>query len=271
MTESSSIPYKLIQVFDDPDNGFRGNIAAVIVLDSMPESSVLQRIAADLAQPATSFIVPSAANQTFEIRWFAPDAEIGLCGHGSLAAIAFLSLLAPQSSHFTLNFKGGTIQGICDDNYQASIILEGIPVLKKLTPDEALVIGIGKPIIEYWHTANKDIVVLNSEDEVNDMTPDFAKLRERQTFGYSVTSIGNEANFVSRTLVPHVGQLEDHATGSSHAALVPFWSKLLGLKTMDALQLSPRKGKFHCHYNSENNQVSIAGHYSIIAEGSITI
>ena len=70
------------------------------------------------------------------------------------------------------------------------------------------------------------------------MTPDFQKLRTMEMFGYIVTapSSSEEIDFVSRTIIPHVQQLEDPATGSSHAALVPFWANKLN------------KNNFKCPY-----------------------
>ncbi|MGB0178260.1 MAG: PhzF family phenazine biosynthesis protein, partial [Owenweeksia sp.] len=88
---------------------------------------------------------------------------------------------------------------------------------------------------------------------------------ESEVFGYVVTAAGNKVDFVSRTLVPHVQQLEDPATGSSHALLTPFWAKRLGKNTLYAHQLSSRGGAFNCTYNDE--KVQLNGRFSILATG----
>ncbi len=97
------------------------------------------------------------------------------------------------------------------------------------------------------------------------MRPDFAKLRESEIFGYAVTAPGDQVDFVSRTIVPHVQQLEDHATGSSHAALTPFWAERLNKNQMQALQLSRRGGRFVC--SLEGDQVTLEGKFSVLARG----
>lgn len=262
--------FQLIQVFDDPSKGFRGNISSVVLLDKLPEQELMQRIASDLAQPATTFLAPTGHNSEFEVRWFAPDGEIGLCGHGSMAAMAFLSQRSPGGL-YTLHYNKGKLTGQAFEENRAQINLNAIPTKEKLPVDEALREGLGIPILEYWHTNNKDIVLVDSQESLRNMNPDFNRLRDRDTFGYSVTAKGDKVDFVSRTLVPHVGQLEDHATGSSHAILVPFWAERLGKNKLEAEQLSPRKGKFSCGFDSGKRIVSLTGGFSIIAKGDILI
>ena len=263
-----STPFQLIQVFDDPSAGYRGNIASVLILESRLEVHEMQKIATDLAQPATTFLYPGPTENEYEVRWFAPDGEIGLCGHGSMAAVAFLGSKF-KGSEYLLHYKQGTVAGKFLSEDKVQISLTGILVSSRLNVDSALEEGLGIPIVEYWHTANKDLVLVESEDDLLNMQPDFSRLRDRETFGYTVTAPGNAKDFVSRTLVPHVQQLEDHATGSSHAILVPFWADRLGKNILHAVQLSPRKGLFSCEYMQESNQVVLTGNYSIIARGEL--
>jgi PhzF family phenazine biosynthesis protein len=61
---------------------FAGNPAAVCFLEHWLAESVLQRIAKENNLSETAFLVPCA--QGFQIRWFAPDKEIQLCGHATL-------------------------------------------------------------------------------------------------------------------------------------------------------------------------------------------
>ena len=262
--------FQLIQVFDEPTRGFRGNISAVMLLDQLPSKDVMQSIASDLAQPASTFLAATGKSEIFDVRWFAPDGEIGLCGHGSMAAMAFLNQLYP-GKEFQLNYSNGSVHGQSDNAQVARIELNQISVQKSLPVDDALREGLGIPILEYWHTLNKDIVLVDSEEYLLHMKPDFNRLRDRETFGYCVTAPGENADFVSRTLVPHVGQLEDHATGSSHAILVPYWADKLGKNQLEAEQLSPRKGKFSCVFDPASGLVQLTGHYTIIAEGEMSI
>ncbi len=255
-------PFSLIQVFDDPARGLLGNTAAVIMLQAALNDSKMQQIAADLNQPATAFLWPAEAENDYYVRWFAPDSEIGLCGHGSLAAIACL-----DKEEVILHYRQGIIKGRQLDSALCSISLDAIENKGKAVPPAVLEPGLGIVVQDYYLTDNKQIVVVESEEALKYMRPDFALLRESEVFGYTITAPGDEVDFVSRTLVPHVQQLEDPATGSSHAALTPFWAKRLNKTKMTAHQLSKRGGKFICELDKE--QVILTGHYTRLAEGTL--
>ncbi len=260
-----TIPFSLIEVFNDPARGFKGNISSVLLLDAALSDGDFQSIALDLNQPATTFLWPSSELNSYNIRWFAPDAEIGLCGHGSLAAISYLAKVVGLTGEIELRFPTGQIKGAVAGGHEAYIIIDPIPVLSEKAIPEALAQGLGVPVKGFFTTENKQIVLLEDEETLKNMKPDFARLRESKIFGYSVTAPGNDVDFVSRTLVPHVQQLEDHATGSSHAALAPFWAKRLGKAKLSALQLSPRGGKFTCEVSSGG--VKLTGSFSTLARG----
>ena len=265
-----SVQFKIIQVFDQPEKAYRGNVAAVLMLHELPDEEAMQAIAADLAQPATTFLAPAPVHGEFLIRWFAPDGEIGLCGHGALAAVAFLQDHA-YSAELKLHYSNGLVKGNGLGQNMAEIGLPAIEITGTEEPDQALTEGLGVPIKSYHPSGNKDIVVLESERDLVRMSPDFARLRDRQTFGYAVTAPGERTDFVSRTLVPFVSQLEDHATGSSHALLTPFWARKLSREDLTAEQLSPRKGSFSCHFDERNNEVWLKGHFKILASGEMSL
>lgn len=263
----------LITVCTDAALNFKGNTAGVILLENPVDGKEMQRIAKELNQPATTFLWAVADEEnTYNVRWFAPDAEISLCGHGSLAAFAFLknngnseveweATLDEHVEHkMVLKYEGGEIIGNATKDF-TEMHLNGISIIKKLSIPQELKEGLGIEILNYYETDNKNIVLVKNEWAVANMQPDFAKLRELETFGYTVTSQGDKVDFVSRTLVPHVQQLEDHATGSSHAALTPFWSKRLDKTEMVAHQLSPNGGKFWC--GIKGGLVSLKAEYII--------
>lgn len=262
--------FSLIEVFNDPKNHFRGNIAAVVSLKEALTMDLMQEIAEDLNQPATAFIHPvNGASNEYHIRWFAPDCEIGLCGHGSLAAVASFTDGSNNGQSIRLHYPNGIIEAVKHDNSKASISLAPILVTEKLEVTPELEEGFGKKVLEHYKTTNKDIVVLENESAVQSMVPNYDLLRKLDHFGYSVTAKGDEVDFVSRTILPFVKVLEDPATGSAHAALTPFWSERLSKTEMTAHQLSSRGGKFFCEIY-ENN-LSLTGQYKFLAEGQLSI
>lgn len=260
---------KTYQVFSDVKENLYGNTSSVILPDYRLSELQMQRIASDFCQPATTFLFSRGKENEYEVRWFAPDAEINLCGHGSMAAIAFLSDYLNSEETFNLHSQGGVISGKKLRNNITAISLDAIEVTKELEIPEYLKEGLGVDIEAYFETNNKNIVLLKSEQDVKNLKPDFSILRQSETFGYVATAPGEKVDFVSRTFVPHVQQLEDPATGSSHAVLVPFWAGKTGKSKMDALQLSSRGGKFGCEI--KNNIVTLSGEYKVIFEGETVI
>lgn len=262
-------PFSLIAVFNDTVLGFTGNTSTVVSLEDPLSDKEMQHFAAEFNQPATTYLWKGSNENKYHVRWFAPDAEIGLCGHGSLAAIAYLTNKFDADTPVELLYRNGSISGKRVGDKLCMLSLKAIPVLSEETPVELLQQALGIPVLAQFKTGNKDIVLTKEEKDVQNMNPDFPLLRKLETFGYAVTAPGDQVDFVSRTLVPHVRQLEDPATGSSHAALVPFWSMRLNKSTLVAHQLSSRGGKFICEVNS--GIVSLSGSFEEIAEGKLRL
>src|SRR5262245_18068396 len=78
---AQEISYYIVDAFS---NGpFTGNPAGVCPLMEWPSDRVLQNIAAENNLPETAFFVQEG--DSFQLRWFAPTAEVDLCGHATLA------------------------------------------------------------------------------------------------------------------------------------------------------------------------------------------
>ncbi|KAI9450946.1 hypothetical protein F5148DRAFT_567064, partial [Russula earlei] len=96
---SQTLPFSILNAFTDRLDG--GNPAAIVHLPSLRALAdvTLQTIASNFNQPITVFIAPlgrggraddnsETTTATFGIRWFTPELEVPLCGHGTLAAAA---------------------------------------------------------------------------------------------------------------------------------------------------------------------------------------
>lgn len=256
--------FSIIQVFSKASLQFTGNTAAVVLVNDLSQTKALQALAADFNQPATTFL-KNLGGANFEVRWFAPDAEIGLCGHGSAAAQVFIEKTF-GFKEANLSYTGGALKGYLAKN-EVGFYLDPIEIISHKTRFNALADALGTPLLDYFTTPNKDVVLLENEEQVRNLKPNFSALALLKPFGYAVTAPGTTTDFVSRTLVPKVQQLEDHATGSSHAVLTPFWAERTGKIKMTALQLSKRGGFFSCEMGL--SQVRLSGEFKIIAEGSL--
>ncbi|MDQ3393321.1 MAG: PhzF family phenazine biosynthesis protein [Bacteroidota bacterium] len=259
--------FSIISVFLDKSQNYTGNTAAVILLKDEWSAQKMQLLAADFNQPATVFLLPGDKENHYSVRWFAPDAEIGFCGHGSMAAVAYINQKFKTQEDIVLHYPHGEIYGRAEANGKGSIKVKAISDFNEIEVPGILPEALGVPVKKYYKVANKDIVLLENESSVKNLLPVYSKLRELKTFGFIVTAPGDAVDFVSRTFIPHFQQLEDPATGSSHAALAPFWSQKLNKDHLVAHQLSKRGGKFICKI--ENEEVILIGDYSVLASGEI--
>src|SRR6185295_15873514 len=76
------ITYYIVDAFCS--GPFTGNPAGVCPLTQWLSDAVLQKIAEENNLPETAFFLQDG--DTFQLRWFAPTAEVDLCGHATLAA-----------------------------------------------------------------------------------------------------------------------------------------------------------------------------------------
>ena len=252
-----------ITVFSDEKSQLLGNVSAVVFLEEALKTYQMQRIANDMNQPATTFIWKE--EEKWNIRWFAPAAEIPLCGHGTMAAVGLFDYL--EKAIPTFDYTHGRVSGCTENNTIYAELNRGS---FKIAPvPQGLEEALGVEIVAHYASSDKNIVLLKSEKELQEMQPNFDALKKLKPFGYAVTAKGDQVDFVSRTLVPKVQQLEDHATGSSHTVLVPFWNERLGRHQLSATQLSRRGGEFKCRLS--NDHVTLGGEYKVLAEGKIII
>lgn len=230
----------LIDVFVGP--GCAGNRAAVVLLESWLADSEMQRIAAEQAVAATAFVVEA---QERAIRWFSPQAEIGLCGHGTLAAAHLLFIR--DSALAVLRFR--TPSGaMLEARREAGGCSLGLPAIA-LSPVSAphTVAAMGGAVLGTWRSAlGYTVMLYATEAEIPALSPDLAALTALGTDQFIATALGDASDIVSRVFVPGAENDEDAATGSAHAALAPFWAERLGVTVMTALQLSVQGGSMTC-------------------------
>ena len=89
----------LLQIDAFTDTPFRGNPAAVCLLDAARDAAWMQQVAAEMNLAETAFLVP-AGPARYGLRWFTPVTEVPLCGHATLASAHVLwedAHLAPEA------------------------------------------------------------------------------------------------------------------------------------------------------------------------------
>ena len=101
------------------------------------------------------------------------------------------------------------------------------------------------------------------------LTPNFSLLSKLESSGIIVTSKGTNVDFVSRFFAPKIGINEDPVTGSAHTLLIPFWAKKLTKTSLNAIQLSKRKGILKCEYLKK--RVEMSGQAITYLKGELTL
>ncbi|RDI42048.1 PhzF family phenazine biosynthesis protein [Aquicella lusitana] len=233
------------------DKLFSGNPAMVCVLEAWLPEEVLQKIAAENNLPATAFLVRT--QDGFDIRWFAPEYEIDLCGHGTLASgFAVFNLIEPDWQEVNFYHRSAGLLRI--SRHQTEIVLN-FPVKNTVACElpAILVEGLGmKP--KETHQFNKErlLAVLETEEDVRQLKPDLSLLKQLAHRGIIVTAPGKTVDFVSRVFYPGKAISEDPVTGSSYCLLVPYWARQLNKTQFQARQLSQRGGEVRCELHSDH-------------------
>lgn len=233
---------KIYQVDAFTDQVFKGNPAAVCPLDKWLQEDEMQKIAEENNLAETAFFV--ASGDVFEIRWFTPLAEVNLCGHATLASAHVLyEHMGYKEDKIRFNSKSGELV-VRREKDGLVLNFPAKDIVRAKLPDGMLE-GLG--VLPHELYQNEDyMMVLDSEDEVRSIHPNFDILRKIKTRGIIITAKGDKVDFVSRFFAPSVGINEDPVTGSAHTALIPYWSKKLHKTDMVARQLSSRGGELIC-------------------------
>jgi len=87
---------------------FKGNPAAVCVLDSWLSDEILLKITQENNLSETAFVVQT--NDKYHLRWFTPGGEIDLCGHATLAtAFVYLNYIIPNQKEIAFETLSGVL------------------------------------------------------------------------------------------------------------------------------------------------------------------
>lgn len=256
------------------DKPFTGNPAAVCLLHQFPSELWMQQIAAEMNLSETAFVVPADTAGEYCLRWFTPAAEVDLCGHATLAAAHTLleQKLVPcgQAIHFQ------TRSGILVCRSAASKItldFPAVPVLECVREKQAFEVqnALGIDGENVWRNRFDLLVALSSADEVRDLRPDFARLREIDSRGVIVTAAADETgvDFISRFFAPQHNIDEDPVTGSAHCCLAPFWAERLRRTSLVGYQASQRGGRVECQLHDE--RVHLTGSAVTVLSGRLQV
>ena len=270
------IPVFFVDAFTD--ELFKGNPAAVCLLKEEISEQLMQKIAFEIGFSETCFCFPHEnEKEHYALRWFTPETEVSLCGHGTLATAFVLWNQKPDLGviiHF--HTKSGIMPVLRKDN---TIILD-FPVYSVKQSDiiyhsleESLgLAGTGR---RFFQSEESGYLLLEIElDELKNLDIDFNKMLKTNIDPYTsfiVTAKGDQAyDFYSRCFAVWEGNNEDPVTGSAHTLLIDYWHKKFPDKyNFKAYQFSKRGGELNLKL--KKNRVFISGNVVLFMEGFINI
>jgi PhzF family phenazine biosynthesis protein len=280
MSHNQSKKFKMYLVDAFTSIAFRGNPAAVCLLDEPIPDQTMQAIAAEMNVSETAFVLPKTGEgNAFSLRWFTPVMEMPLCGHPTLAAsmVLFDDLLIPFDKIKYETQRGTLIAqkdplGIVLDFPLDQPIEANFPQLDELL--QAMGIADYKCIF-LGETTKKLVIHLHSAHEVRALAPNFERMKHisvEHIKGVGVTSSGNifDCDCVTRYFNPWAGVNEDPVTGSVHTLLGYYWAKLLRKEEIHAYQASHRGGEMILRIR-DHGRIELIGKAVITLKGEIYI
>lgn len=256
-----STPLVWVDAFTDV--AFRGNPAAVCLLDAPADDGWMQSVATEMNISETAFVVPRADGD-FDLRWFTPRREIELCGHATLASAHVLFDTGRAGDRVAFHTMSGVLTCSVDGARISMDFPASAPRPIPMPDGLAAALGVTEWVAVSESANRWHVVELESATAVVGVRPDFAALAQIGSGAAIVTARSDTpgADIVSRVFVPGAGINEDPVTGSAHCTLVPYWCKKLGTTELVAYQASPRGGTLHCR---------LAGDRVFLAGSAVTI
>lgn len=267
-------PQSIVTVDAFTSEPFRGNPAAVCVLDVPAHEPWMRAVAAEMNLAETAFLWRES-DDAWRLRWFTPKVEVDLCGHATLAAAHVLweSGVCPQNT--SIRFK--TRSGMLIATRRGDWIELDFPTLSTdpCEPPQGLAEALNiissstRDAIRFVGRTPFDLFVeVESESMLRSLEPDFRGLKPLAPRGVIVTSRPNDESrqrgfdFISRFFAPAAGIDEDPVTGSAHCALGAYWQAGLGKDSLLAYQASPRGGVV---------RLRVAGDRTILGGQAVTV
>jgi len=239
------MPHKLYQVDAFTDEPFKGNPAAVCLLEGPEPDAWMQSVASEMNLSETAFLLPEGKG--WRLRWFTPKTEVDLCGHATLASAEVLFETQPALRGNPIRFQ--TRSGELFARWTMGAVELDFPAMVyepcKITPGVESAFGF-KPVNAVY---SGDYFLFEAQDEalIRQAQPDFVALEKLPMPEVIITAASKdpEFDFISRFFAPQLGVDEDPVTGSAHCLLAPYWAEKMGKQVFDAYQASPRGGRLH--------------------------
>lgn len=224
--------HRLAAFTDDPEGG---NPAGVVLTEHRLADDEMQRIAADVGYSETAFLRRcDDDDRVFDVRYFAPFAEVPFCGHATIASAVWLGSCFGVGTYtfatiagnvpVTVEGRGGGVQAtltsVSPRVKPAPPALTDVVLRSSgLDPDS---LDPAYPAAVAFAGARHLVLVVRDRATLADLTYDFDRVlaamtdHELTTVAYLWPEPGGPWH--ARNLFPVGGVVEDPATGAAAAA-----------------------------------------------------
>lgn len=255
------------------DQQFKGNPAAVCLVEQELDEVTMQSIATEIGFSETAF-VNRLDDGSFGIRFFTPKVEIPLCGHATLAAAKILFTTTGMESIRFLNVE----------HVELNIAKAGesirmqFPVYETTPVDapDAMLEALGiQTVVDQRYSGKNKIILLEivDSDVLANLQPDFGALVNSYSGinGVLVTAVSKatDSDFCYRYFWPWAGTNEDPVTGGVQTFLTKYWAQKLNKQKLRAFQSSLRTGNMTTELDGD--KVFIYGEAVVVLEGEFIV
>lgn len=250
------------------DTQFKGNSAAVIIMQEWLPESQMQSIATENNLSETAFLVEH--DDCFDIRWFSPITEIDFCGHATLAASSVI--FASNESLLSIKLKAKAVGELIISKLDNGFIQMDFPNTKPksvIDAPDALMKGLSIKPLKVLRNQQAYFAVYDKEADIVNMTYDVELIKSLAPYDVVITAPSIKYDFVSRYFWPANGGDEDPVTGSIHTGLAPYWAEVFGKHKLNAFQASARGGVLLCELVGD--RVTLSGRAVPYLRGEISL
>lgn len=230
---------RIFQVDSFTSEPFRGNPAAVCLLDDVRPDAWMQSVAAEMNLAETAFV--ERRGDQVGLRWFTPTTEVDLCGHATLAAAHVLWEEGDPATRLEFASRSGMLTA---ERTESGIRLDfpADPVAP-VEPPPRLTDAIGSRPVAVGRGRSFYLAEVTDASTVRTLAPDLGVMESLDANGVIVTAPGDgTSDFVSRLFAPKLGIPEDPVTGAAHCCLGPYWQARLRRNPLVGYQASARGG-----------------------------
>jgi len=182
---------ELYQIDAFTNEAFKGNPAGVCFLQEDKDNTWLQNFAAEMNLSETAYL-KQIDGTSWSLRWFSPVVEVQLCGHATLASIhaLFITNRLKEQEEVIFHTLSGQLKGKVYKESDIYWITMDFPaeIPSPQNKDDPLYVSLYKALglsttdILYFGKNRMDtIIVVDTEDKVHRLQPDFVELKKYQT------------------------------------------------------------------------------------------